>query len=58
MIAWYFATALTKQYDATIPYITEHKLPKWVHNKAIQKAVESHQIPKDKKEILKKYKIK
>lgn len=58
MIAWYFATALTKQYDATMPYITEHKLPKLVHNKAIQKAVESYRITKDKKEILKKYKIK
>lgn len=58
MIAWYFATALTKQYELTLPYITNYKLPKWVHNKAIQKAVESRAIGKDKKEFLKKYKIK
>ena len=58
MIAWYFATALTKQFDATLPYIAEYRLPKWVHNKAIQKANESLRIPKQDKEILKKYKIK
>ena len=58
MIAWYFATALTKQYDSTLPYITNYKLSKWVHNKAIQKAIESYRITKEQKEFLKKYKIK
>ena len=41
MIAWYFATALTKQYDATIGYITGKRLDSWCHNKTIQKAIES-----------------
>jgi 3-methyladenine DNA glycosylase AlkD len=41
MIAWYFATALAKQYDAALPYIQNQRLEKWTHNKAIQKALES-----------------
>ncbi len=57
MIAWYFATALAKQYEAAIPYIREQRLDKWTHNKAIQKAVESNRISKDTKEYLKKFKI-
>lgn len=57
MIAWFFATALTKQYDATLPYITEQKLSKWCHNKTIQKAVESYRIPTETKEYLKKLKV-
>ncbi len=57
MIAWYVATALAKQYDAVLPYI-ENSLPdKWVHNKAIQKAVESYRISEEQKEYLKKFKI-
>ena len=52
MQAWYFATALAKQYDATIPYLKEGKLPKWVHNKTIQKARESYRIDDDTKEYL------
>lgn len=58
MAAWYFATALALQYDAVIPYISEHRLDPWVHNKAIQKAVESFRITPEQKEILKKYRIK
>ena len=58
MIAWYFATALAKQYDATIPYLTEKRLDKWVHNKTIQKATESRRILPETKEMLKKLKIK
>lgn len=58
MIAWYFATALAKQYDAVIGYITEYKLPEWIHNKTIQKAVESNRISKETKEYLKSFKIK
>ena len=41
MIAWYFATALAKQYEAALPYLEEQKLDQWTHNKTIQKAVES-----------------
>lgn len=40
--AWFFSIALIKQYDATLPYLTEHRLPVWVHNKAIAKAIESY----------------
>lgn len=54
MQAWYFATALAKQYDATLPYLTEHRLPVWTHNKTIQKAIESYRIPPERKAILKK----
>ena len=53
MIAWYFATALAKQYEHILPYFEENKLELWVHNKAIQKAVESHRITDEKKEYLK-----
>lgn len=57
MIAWFFATALAKQYEETIKYIENYKLDKWVHNKTIQKSIESYRISKEKKEYLKKYKI-
>ena len=53
MIAWYFATALAKQYDAALPYLKERRLDDWVHRKAIQKAVESYRIPAERKEYLK-----
>ncbi len=53
MLAWLFATALTKQYDETLPYFTEGRLDRWVHNKAIQKARESRRVPDDIKEYLK-----
>lgn len=55
MIAWYFATALAKQYDAALPYIAEQRLEPWTHKKAIQKAVESYRISKARKETLKVY---
>ncbi len=58
MIAWYFATALAKQYDAVLPYIEQQRLPKWAHNKAIQKAIESLRITDSQKEYLKTLKIK
>ncbi len=58
MIAWYFATALAKQYDSALPYIRDHRLPPWTHNKAIQKAVESSRISPEKKAELKTYKAK
>lgn len=53
MIAWYFATALAKQWDATVPYIEQHKLSDWVHRKTVQKAVESYRITPEQKVYLK-----
>lgn len=53
MIAWYFATALAKQYDATIKYIEDKKLSPWTHNKTIQKAVESYRVSDEHKVYLK-----
>lgn len=58
MIAWYFATALAKQYDTIVPYIEKKKLDKWTHNKAIQKSVESYRITDEQKAYLKTLKIK
>lgn len=58
MIAWYFATALAKQYDAVLPYLTGHRLDVWTHNKTIQKAVESYRITKEQKEELRALKRK
>lgn len=52
MIAWYFATALSKQYDSAIVYIRERKLPEWVHRKTIQKAIESYRITREQKAYL------
>ena len=57
MIAWYFATALAKQWDITIKYIENNKLSPWVHNKTIQKAVESYRITDEQKSYLKSLKI-
>lgn len=53
MVAWYFATALYKQYDATVKFIEQHKLDDWTHRKAIQKARESYRITDEQKEYLK-----
>lgn len=53
MIAWFFATALAKQWDATIKYIEDNRLDTWTHNKAIQKAKESRRITPKQKEYLK-----
>ena len=58
MRAWYFATALAKQHDIVVEYITKQKLDTWTHNKTIQKAIESNRITNEEKEYLKKYKIK
>jgi 3-methyladenine DNA glycosylase AlkD len=58
MIAWYFATALAKQYEAVIPYIKENRLAVWTHNKAIQKSIESYRITPEQKEYLRSLKIK
>ena len=58
MRAWYFATALAKQYDSIIPFIEEKKLDVWTHNKAIQKSIESYRITSEQKEYLRTLKIK
>ena len=58
MIAWYFATALAKQYDSILPFIEEKRLDVWTHNKAIQKSIESYRITPEQKEYLKALKIK
>lgn len=49
MIAWYFATALAKQWEAVIGYLKDRKLPEWVHRKTIQKAMESNRITEEQK---------
>ncbi len=55
MVAWYFATALAKQYDESVKYIEERKLDDWVLKKAIQKAVESYRVTDEHKEYLKTF---
>lgn len=57
-IAWFYSFALIKQYDTTIKYFEDKKLDKWIHNKSIQKAIESYRISKERKEYLRKLKIK
>ena len=58
MIAWYFATALAKQYETVVPYIENHRLDVWTHNKAIQKAIESYRITEEQKKYLRSLKRK
>ena len=58
MRAWFFATALSKQYKSTLPYIENKLLDSWTHNKTIQKSIESFRIKDGQKEILKRLKIK
>jgi len=58
MRAWYFATALAKQYDTVLPYLEQHHLDAWTHNKTIQKAVESYRITDAQKAYLKTLRIK
>lgn len=52
MIAWYFATALAKQYEAAVPYIEQRRLAPWTHNKTIRKAIESYRITDEQKAYL------
>ena len=53
MVAWYFATALAKQYDESITFFENHTLDDWIHKKAIQKACESYRVSESHKEYLK-----
>ena len=57
MIAWYFATALAKQYESILPFIEEKRLDDWTHNKAIQKSMESRRITEEQKLYLKSLKV-
>ena len=57
MIAWYFATALAKQYETVLPFIEEQRLDAWTHNKTIRKAVESYRITPAQKDYLKRLKV-
>lgn len=52
MVAWYFATALAKQWEAAIPYLEQRRLSQWIHNRTIQKAVESYRVAPEQKEYL------
>ena len=58
MVAWYFATALAKQYDAVLPYIEQRQLAPKTHNMAIRKALESYRVPSERKAYLKTLRIK
>ena len=57
MIAWYFATALAKQPQAATPYLQQRRLAPWVHNKTIQKAIESYRITPEQKQALRQLRI-
>lgn len=57
MIAWYFATALAKQYESTLPFIEEKRLDDWAHNKAIQKSLESRRLTEEQKLYLRSLKM-
>ena len=57
MRAWYFATALAKQYEAALPYLEQRRLDPWTHQKAIQKAVESYRVSAEQKQYLKTLRI-
>lgn len=52
MVAWFFATALAKQWEATLPYLENRQLDPWTHRKSIQKAIESYRIPPERKDYL------
>ena len=58
MQAWFFATALAKQYEKTVPLLEKHVLPVWVHNKTIQKAIESFRVTDEHKAYLRTLKRK
>lgn len=57
MRAWYFATALAKQPDAALPWLTDRRLDVWTHNKTIQKAAESYRISPEMKQQLRELRI-
>ena len=56
MIAWYFATALSKQYARIVPFLETRRLDRWTHNMTIRKAIESYRIPTEQKAYLRSLK--
>ena len=52
-VAWLFATALAADYEATLPYLSDRRLDRWIHNQSIRKARESFRVPDDRKQFLK-----
>ena len=58
MRAWYFATALAKQYGKILPFLEEQRMDIWTHNKTIQKSIESYRITKEQKDYLRTLRIK
>jgi 3-methyladenine DNA glycosylase AlkD len=57
MVAWFFATALAKQWEASLPYIEGRRLEKWTHNKTITKACESFRVTDEHRAILRSLRI-
>lgn len=57
MAAWYFATALAKQYEAALPVLEQRRLDPWTHNKTIQKAAESFRVPEEHKAVLRTLRV-
>ena len=55
MQAWFFATALAKQWDEAVKIIENRSLDEWTHRKTIQKSCESYRITKEQKEYLRKF---
>ena len=58
MRAWYFATALAKQYEKILPFLEELRMDIWTHNKTIQKSIESYRITQEQKDHLRTLRIK
>lgn len=58
MRAWYFATALAKQYEKILPFLEEQRMDIWTHNKTIQKSIESYRITQEQKNHLRTLRIK
>ena len=58
MVAWYFATAIAKQYSTAIVYLEQRRLDAWTHNKTIQKAIESYRVTAEQKDYLRSLKVK
>ena len=57
MLAWYFATALAKQYEAALPVLEQRRLDPWTHNKTIRKAAESFRVPEEHKAVLRTLRV-
>ena len=58
MRAWYFATALAKQYEKILPFLEEQRMDIWTQNKTIQKSIESYRITQEQRDHLRTLRIK